>query len=369
MRYPLFFLLCFLISIKTFAVADYETREVDLELEVGDIKYVSPAGYAGVSNYNPTDVTSLSVTTETGLINPSTSKIVKATKSGKSIRIEAVGEGKCRVVGSCHFRSPNSIGTTGIATVIFLVTVKKKTIKVSSISLNKDNLKLFEEHSERLLTNVLPVDADNKTIVWSSQNPDIATVSSDGCVSAVFPGKTIVEAATTDGSNIVGKCNVTVIRPITNIILDTDRLTIEKGDKHQINYIVLPETATIKDIDWLSSDSSIASVSESGEITANEVGSTIIVANAKDGSDVFEKCLVIVKKTLGIRDMINAEVGVSINNRSFDPIPLGSQISVFSIDGALMFHDATSIVPISISLPAGHLYILRTINGSSVIAL
>ncbi len=369
MKYSLFFVLCLFISIKTFAVADYITKEVEVELEVGDVKYVSPAGYAGVSNYNPTDVTSLSVTTETGLYNPSTSKIVKATISGKYIRIDAIGEGKCRVVGSCNFTSPNNIGTKGIANVIFLVTVKKKMIKVSSIGLSKDNLELFEGHSEHLLTNILPVDADNKAVAWKSQNPDIATVSSDGCVSAVFPGETIVEAATTDGSNIVERCKVTVIRPITNIILDADNLTIEKGSKHQIHYIVLPETATIKDIEWLSSDNSIASVSENGEITANEAGSAIIVANAKDGSGVFDKCLVVVKNSLGIGELINTEVGLSINNRTFSPIPFGSQISIISIDGILVFHRATASEPISISLPTGHLYIIRTINGSKVIAL
>ncbi len=57
---------------------------------------------------------------------------------------------------------------------------------------------------------VLPENASNKTIAWHSENSDIATVSGQGVVSALFPGTTTIRAVSVSNNSIVDTCSVTV---------------------------------------------------------------------------------------------------------------------------------------------------------------
>ena len=70
-------------------------------------------------------------------------------------------------------------------------------------------LNLGEEHT--LTATVLPENADNKTVIWSSSNPEVATVDSQGKVTALATGSATITATTTDGSNLSASCAVTVV--------------------------------------------------------------------------------------------------------------------------------------------------------------
>lgn len=82
--------------------------------------------------------------------------------------------------------------------------------KVESIKLDFSKLTLEEGISKVLTASVLPVDANNKNIEWTSTNTNVATIDSNGIVTAKTAGTTKIKAKSTDGSNIESICNVTV---------------------------------------------------------------------------------------------------------------------------------------------------------------
>lgn len=82
-------------------------------------------------------------------------------------------------------------------------------VKVTGISLNQDNLSINWLEHYSLKAEVYPQSASNKTIIWSSSDNSIATVTQTGIVKALSEGNATIKATTTDG-NFTDQCEVTV---------------------------------------------------------------------------------------------------------------------------------------------------------------
>lgn len=82
-------------------------------------------------------------------------------------------------------------------------------VNVVSIALNLTALQLFPKTSQQLETSVLPADADNQALVWTTSDPEVATVA-DGLVTAVAVGTATITCTAADGSGITTSCTVTV---------------------------------------------------------------------------------------------------------------------------------------------------------------
>ena len=90
-------------------------------------------------------------------------------------------------------------------------------VKVSSVTINPSTLKLTSKgQTSQLSASVLPNNAKNKSITWNSSNTNVATVSSDGFITALANGNTTITAAALDGSGKSGSCAVTVEIPDEN---------------------------------------------------------------------------------------------------------------------------------------------------------
>ena len=87
---------------------------------------------------------------------------------------------------------------------------------VNSITINPSSVNITEgTWYNDFCVQVLPADAENKCIIWSSKDPSIATVMPElGCVYGNNEGTTTIYAAAQDGSGIVGECSITVVNPI-----------------------------------------------------------------------------------------------------------------------------------------------------------
>ena len=85
-------------------------------------------------------------------------------------------------------------------------------VKVTNVSLNKNELSLSEGDSETLVATVLPSNASNKNVTWSSSDDTVATVSSNGLVTAVATGNANIIVTTVDGG-LTAQCDTTVISP------------------------------------------------------------------------------------------------------------------------------------------------------------
>ena len=105
-------------------------------------------------------------------------------------------------------------------------------IPVLSVSLNSTSLKLYEGDSAQLEATVRPTDATNRTVVWSSGNPVIATVDQSGLVTAVSEGTTTLYA-------VAGGKTATVIVKVSAATLDyIDEYGINHGPGVEIHGVV-----------------------------------------------------------------------------------------------------------------------------------
>ena len=92
------------------------------------------------------------------------------------------------------------------------VTYTAEDVHVTSVSLNKNTLSMEEGDTEQLTETVLPSNATDKSVTWSSNNTAVATVSSSGLVTAVSAGSATITVTTTDGG-YTASCAVTVTQP------------------------------------------------------------------------------------------------------------------------------------------------------------
>ena len=155
---------------------------------------------------------------------------------------------------------------------------------VETIALDKNSLTMYVGDSPvSLVATVLPEDAFNKTVFWSSSNTSIATVNAEGQVTAVSNGTATITATAEDGSGVNASCLVTVCTHVESVSLNTTEININKGNTYTLTATVLPTNASDKSVAWTSGDPSIATVDESGKVTAVNGGSTTITVTTKDG--------------------------------------------------------------------------------------
>ena len=174
------------------------------------------------------------------------------------------------------------------------VVVKQR--MATSISLNQAAATMYTNESLQLSATVLPDNADDKTVTWSSSDPVVATVSSTGLVTAKSTGDAVITAKTSDGSNLSASCSLTVKQLATSISLNDTSATIYTGNTLQLNATVLPSTTSNPSVTWTSSNTSIATVSSTGLVTAKSTGDAVITAKTTDGSNLSAMCNLTVKQ-------------------------------------------------------------------------
>ena len=138
-----------------------------------------------------------SVDTYESYYDISSSNPTIATVSTKGL-VTAIASGTCTITVKEKYSSAYATCT---------VTVLNPT-PVTSVSLNKSELVLKESETEQLAANILPADAGNKTLTWTTTDPYTAKVSSSGLVTAVSPGTATITATAHNGKS--ASCQVTV---------------------------------------------------------------------------------------------------------------------------------------------------------------
>ncbi len=107
-----------------------------------------------------------------------------------------------------------------------------KTVNVEEIRLSESELTLTVGQTFQLEAEVLPVDATDKRISWSSADPEIVSISNSGLLSAIAEGSTMITAATADGE-ISATCAVTVIMGTPEPVKPGEPLTLYRiHNKH-----------------------------------------------------------------------------------------------------------------------------------------
>lgn len=160
-----------------------------------------------------------------------------------------------------------------------------------------------------------PENPTNKSVVWTSSNPEIASVSSTGLVSRLKEGSADITATEKEmGYSAVFQLTV----PIKTISLDISDKEITGIGTLQLKSSIEPENATNNTITWTSSDPTVATVNETGQVKTLKAGNAIITATSDDHGKLSASCTVTVKespvKSIMLYDKY-VEVGKSVEIR------------------------------------------------------
>ncbi len=165
-------------------------------------------------------------------------------------------------------------------------------VHVTGVSLDHTSLDLHPGEQDSLTATVAPSNASNKNVTWSTNASSVATVN-NGTVTAVSAGTATITVTTEDGSK-TATCTVTVTNvAVTGVTLNKSSLTLTRLDSETLIATITPSNATNKNINWSSSNTSVASVS-GGTVTAVAQGTATITARSSADNTKFATCTVTV---------------------------------------------------------------------------
>lgn len=163
--------------------------------------------------------------------------------------------------------------------------------KVEKVTVSPSEAVLAIGETEQLSAEVVPADAIDAVVTWSSSNNEIVTVDETGLVTAVAEGEAEVYAQA--GGVRSSACKVTVepgepvTVPVESVTLSEESLNLLIGDEVELTVEILPEDAEYDGIVWSSSDEAVATVTE-GLVKAIAEGNAEITVTAGGVSDVCE---------------------------------------------------------------------------------
>ena len=240
-----------------------------------------------VATVKPNDATEQTV-------NWSSSDLSVATITTNGMVI-AMGGGKATITARIGYESASCE-----------ITVK---VPVKYVMLSQNSLTLNEGESVTLKATVIPDDADNKDVTWSTSDGSIVSVDQDGTIHALKQGSADILAKAGD---IQATCTVTVIKKVTSITLDKDNLTLLVGNTATLTATVLPDDATDKTIMWVSCNPDVATV-ENGVVKGIGVGETTIIATS-DAVSAFCNVLVLLDSEQGVFAEYSGDNNVIVND-------------------------------------------------------
>lgn len=170
------------------------------------------------------------------------------------------------------------------ATAQYTVKVQKGKVTTKKITLSDKKVTLEKSKSVTLKVNRDPITATEK-ITWTTSNKKIATVGSNGKVTAKAPGKVIITAKTANGKKAT--CNVTVV---PSVKLKATKATVKVGKTTVIKIKKQEKGDKVKA--YKSSNAKIAKVDKKGKVTGKKAGTAVITVTMKSGATATFKVTV-----------------------------------------------------------------------------
>ncbi len=176
----------------------------------------------------------------------------------------------------------------GDKTATCTITVIEKAVE--GIVLDNDEIELKLGKKKTLVCTVLPEDAENKNVIWSSDNEKVATVSENGLVTAVGGGVATITVKSEDGG-FEATCKVKVNVELDGITISEQVKELKVGESVTLSPKAVPDDATepLPSLIWSSSDTSVATVDENGVVIAIGEGEAVITVSSADGKMTGEQ--------------------------------------------------------------------------------
>lgn len=147
--------------------------------------------------------------------------------------------------------------------------------------------------TQQLAVKTLPATATISTVKWTSSNNAIATVDENGLVTAKSGGTAKIYATADSGVRAEFTINVRVLP--TAVQLSRTSMVVYINESEVLTATVLPSNASNKNVTWVTSNRTIASVDANGRVTGRMAGTVYISAKTQEGN-ITAMCTVTVMK-------------------------------------------------------------------------
>ena len=227
--------------------------ESNISVDIGETKKVEYS-----TNLN--DITRIEL-----VWNSSDSNVVSVDQEGN---LTGVSEGTATVT------------LTGESSISATIQVNVVYVNASAITIIGDML-VDLKSKPKLTVQFSPENVTDKTITWTSSNANIVNVDDSGVLSPLKVGTATITAETKNG--IKGTYLITVHIPITSIKMNKTSLDLHAGETTTLVVTYTPSNATNKHVVWTSSNSSVATVDNTGKVKGIATGTAIITATTGNG--------------------------------------------------------------------------------------
>ncbi len=174
--------------------------------------------------------------------------------------------------------------------------------QIEKIDLSIDNTTLQKGERKQLQVTISPEEASDHKVIYSSSNANVATIDDKGVIHALTSGTTTITVKAQENS-VQASIEINVFSPVTGISIDQTEIYMPVGDNFKINAYIEPEDANNPNIIYKSDNEDIATIDESGIITAVKEGETIISAISEENELIKSTCKLIV-----VRKMEDSEI-------------------------------------------------------------
>ncbi len=231
-----------------------------------------------------------SFTIKATVTGSTTNKKVKWKSSKKKVAtVSSKGKVKGKKIGTAYITATAKDGSGASARCKVRVVRK-----VKKLTLNKYTAKMLVGSTLKLKAKYKPKNATVKSVKWTSDNKEVATVSSDGRVLALAEGQVKITATTKDGSKKKATCLITVSEPVdaTGVTVANSTMTLPKGRSAQCGIVAQPANTTTS-IRYFSDNTGVATVDSNGKITAKAVGQATIYGETANGMSGYVEVTVV----------------------------------------------------------------------------
>ncbi|MDO5114625.1 MAG: Ig-like domain-containing protein [Synergistaceae bacterium] len=223
---------------------------------------------------------------------------------------------------------------TGIYSSCTVTVSETGVVPAAGVVLDRDDMNLVVGEEARLTAEITPANASNQALLWTSDAPAVAAVSSAGDITPKANGTANITVTTQDGK-YTDSCKVNVTTLVDGVALDRSAAIIEPGTVHQLTANTFPSTATDQTITWQSDNPAVAAISDTGEITAVKDGFANITAATNDGG-YKAHCSVMVRTPIAEAVFDPAELTVK-QGEEYDLRPMLSLIPPNPTNGNLLW--------------------------------
>lgn len=187
-------------------------------------------------------------------------------------------------------------------------------IPVSDIQISVDKNKIAKNERISLSVAVFPEEAENKEVEFTSNNTSVAIVNEKGEILGVGAGNATITVKSKN-YEISKSIDIEVYVPLEEIKLEAEKVMLQIGNNYKINYQLLPQDTTEKEVEFISENDNIVQVDQDGNLYPKSIGNTNIIVKSKT-SDINAKIFVEIVKGLEDNEISFGDLLVTNNNIS-----------------------------------------------------